>query len=302
MKIARVYTFELEFLKPAELPRWKGNIVRGAFGFHLRRMYCVNDYKDCSSCNLMFKCPYGYLFRAKSKGIVLRKNMHYTKPYVIKPPLEQRTIYKRGDTITFSIVLHGDAMEYEHHIVQAVNSMCRWGLGFRDRRGEMRIKRITVDNPFKRERGVIFEDGEFFDSKVYVRDGDLRLRLGRVFRIRFLTPFRLVRNGTIIADPSFRDLFTFMLRKYSAIRYQYLGSELDLDVKNALRDAERVTTLSLDLGRRTFLYKGKEETFFQGDITYSGKLKARMRKVIAFSILSHVGKRSSYGHGWFEIA
>ena len=302
MKIARVYTFELEFLRPAKLPKWKGNLIRGALGFHLKRMYCMSGSNDCHSCHLLFKCPYGYLFRTTTKGIVLRKSRHYTKPYVIKPPLESKTAYRRGDRLKFSIVLYGDAMDYGDHVFHAVNSMCRSGLGFRNCRGELRIRRVTVENPFRNERGVLFEDGEFFEPKVFVRDGDLRLKLGRMFKIRFLTPFRLIRNGALISEPSFVDLFTFMLRKYSAIRYQYLRRELDLSVEDALRDAESIATVATDLSVRTFVYKGEEETFLHGEMTYYGKPKARMRKVMAFCLLSHVGKRTSYGHGWFEIA
>ena len=301
MRIARVYTFELEFLKPAKLPRWKGNLIRGAFGLHLKRMYCMNDLKNCHSCHLLFKCPYGYLFRATTKGIVLRKNRHYTKPYVIKPPLESKTEYDAKDILKFSIVLYGDAMAYENQVFHAINSMCRSGLGFRDCRGMLRIRRVTVENPFRNEKGIMFEDGEFFEPKIYVRDSDLNVDVRRVFKIEFLTPFRLIKNGALISDPDFGDLFSFMLRKYSAIRYQYLGLELDLNVEDMLERAKRIVKISSDLSRRTFVYKNKEETFLHGSITYSGKLKARMRKVLAFCHLSHVGKRSSYGHGWFEV-
>jgi len=29
LRIARLYTFEMEFLERAKLPRWKGNMIRG---------------------------------------------------------------------------------------------------------------------------------------------------------------------------------------------------------------------------------------------------------------------------------
>ncbi len=302
MKIARVYTFELEFLKPAKLPNWKGNLIRGALGYHLKKLYCIiDDSRDCHACPILFKCPYGYLFRATTKGIVLRKIKHYTKPYVIKPPLEPKTEYRAGDTLRFSIVLYGDAMAYEDHLFNAVNSMCRSGLGSRDCRGSLKIKRITVENPFRNEKGILFEDGEFFNPKIYVKNGDFRVDVGRIFKIRFLTPFRLIRDGALISEPNFRDLVTFMLRKYSSIRYQYLRTDIDVDVEDALKAAERIVTASSNLNRRTFIYKGNEETFIHGEITYSGKLKASLRKVLAFCQLSHIGKRSSYGHGWYSI-
>jgi len=301
MKVARVYTFELEFLKPAKLPNWKGNLIRGALGYNLRKLYCVDYSKDCHRCSLLFKCPYSYLFRTTTKGIVLRKIEHYTKPYVIKPPLESKTTYRPGETIRFSLVLFGDATEFEDHVFNAVNSMCRFGLGTKEYRGKLRIKRIFAENPLKNEKEFLFEDGVVYNSKLCVRDLDLKIDVGRIFKIRFLTPFRLLRDDAVISEPSFRDLVTFMLRKYSSIRYQYLKRELDVSVEDVLRLSENVTTVSSNLSKRTFVYKGKEEIFIHGEITYSGKLKANLRKVLGFCQLSHVGKRTSYGHGWYTV-
>jgi CRISPR/Cas system endoribonuclease Cas6 (RAMP superfamily) len=301
MKVARYYTFELEFLKPAKLPNWKGNLIRGAFGNHLKKLFCMNDLKDCHRCSLLFKCPYGYLFRTTTKGIVLRKTKHYTKPYVIKPPLESKTTYKRGETIKFSLVLFGDAMEFESHVISAVNSMCKFGLGTRDCRGQLKLKRAFVENPLKNEKEFLFEDGELFSPRLFIRSGDLKIDVGRIFRVKFLTPFRLLRDGAVIAEPSFRDLLPFMLRKYSSIAYQYLKREIDVDVEEVLKLAENVATISANLSKRTFVYRGKEEIFIHGEITYSGRLKADARKVLGFCELSHVGKRTSYGHGWYKI-
>ena len=301
MKIARVYTFELEFLKPAKLPNWKGNLIRGALGYHLKKIYCIDDSRDCHRCSVLFRCPYGYLFRTTTKGIVLRKIEHYTKPYVIKPPLESKTTYKPKEIIRFSLVLFGDAVEFENHVFSAVNAMCKFGLGTKECRGQLRVKRVFVENPLKNEKEFLFEDGEVYNSRLYVRDSDLKIDVGRVFKIKFLTPFRLLRDGAIISEPSFRDLITFMLRKYSSIRYQYLRRELDVNVEEVLKLSENITTTSSNLSRRTFVYKNKEETFIHGEITYSGKLKANLRKLLSFCQLSHVGKRSSYGHGWYKI-
>ena len=301
MKVTRVYTFELEFLKPAKLPNWKGNLIRGALGYHLKKLYCMNDLRDCHRCSLLFKCPYGYLFRTTTKGIVLRKIEHYTKPYVVKPPLESRTIYKPGDVVKFSLVLFGDAVEFEDQVFSAVNSMCRFGLGTKDCRGQLKVKRVFVENPLKNEKEFLFEDGAMYNSRLYVKDSDLKVDVGRVFKIKFLTPFRLLRNGAIISEPSFRDLVTFMLRKYSSIRYQYLRQELDVSVEEILRLSENIAMISPNLNRRTFVYKNERETYIHGEIVYSGKLKANLRKLLGFCQLSHIGKRSSYGHGWYIV-
>ena len=298
--VARVYTYELEFRGHSRLPAWKGNIIRGALGMHLKRLYCMGR-EDCSTCNHLFRCPYGYLYRAKSKGIVLRNLEHFTKPYVIKPPLEQRAEYGEGDVISFSVVLFGDAIEFEWELLNAVRAMCRTGLGFSGSRGPLVLKRVCVENPFRNVKEFMYEEGETYDVKTAIRDRDLKVEIGRVFRITFLTPFRLIKNGSLLVEPSFRDLMGFMLRKYSAIMYQYVRSGIDVDVDKVIAEAEKVGTVRSDLRDRTFVYRGREEKFVHGSITYSGRLSSKARKVLAFCQLSHVGKRASYGHGWYEV-
>lgn len=83
---------------------------------------------------MLFRCPYGYLFEAKSKGMVLRKLKGFTKPYVIKPPLSQETEFSEGDAFGFSIVLFGDAAKFERHLLAAVLDMGSKGIGTMERR------------------------------------------------------------------------------------------------------------------------------------------------------------------------
>jgi hypothetical protein len=299
MKVARYYTFELEFLKPAKFPNWKGNLLRGALGSQLKRISC-KSHGDCHECSKLFECPYGYIFRTRTKGLVLRKIKHYTKPYVVKPPLESKVVYRVGDVMRFSLVLFGDAVRFEDYVVSAVSSMCRFGLGIRNCRGRLKLRRVLVENPFRCERVILFEDGEFYNSRLFVRRRDLNVKVGKVFKVRFLTPFRLLRDGALLTEPSFRDLMSFMLRKYSSICHQYLGS-LDVDIGKVLSSAEGVITLYSNLSRRTFVYRGKEEIFLHGEIVYSGKVDSDVRRVLSFCTLSHIGKRASYGHGWFDL-
>ena len=126
MRTARFYTFKLRFLQPTKLPKWKGAMLRGSISFWLKRLFCITR-GTCDDCSLIFKCPFGYLFRARSKGIVLSKLKGYAKPYVLKPPLSEKQKYDAGDGLTFSFVLFGDAVQFEGELIKAVLTLCDAG-------------------------------------------------------------------------------------------------------------------------------------------------------------------------------
>mgnify|MGYP000234374527 CR=1 FL=1 len=297
LRIARLYTFEMEFRERAKLPRWKGNLIRGAIGMHLMRKFCLSD-GDCLNCSLIFKCPYGYLYETPSKGLVLRKISGFTKPYVIKPP-DEKTDFSEGEELKFSVVLFGDSAKFEKQLLSAVLEMGRRGLGTKERRGKLELKRACVENPFLRMKGILYE-GDLYDSDVWISTKDISRRIGNTFMLRFITPFRLVRNGDLVKDLEFRNLFPFMLRKYSAMMQQYVGS-LDIDVKRALGESLGVKLRGERVKEVAFRYKGEDQIFLSGDLVYSGGVSLHVRRPLLFCQLSHIGKRSSFGFGWYEV-
>ena len=203
MKVTRVYMFELEFSKPAKLPDWKGNLIRSALGYHLKKLYCIDDSRDCHGYSVLLSIQdydKGYCFK---KNQTLHKALRYKATPRIKNDLSSQRSYQV--------------------FVGSIWRCCRiFGLGTKESRAQLKIRRVFVENLLKNEKELLFEDEELHHSKLYVRDRDLKIKVGRIFKIKFLTPFRLLRDGAIISEPSFRDLITFMLRKYSSIRYQYL--------------------------------------------------------------------------------
>ncbi len=281
MKIARLYTFKLKFLQSAKLPKWKGAMLRGSIGYWLKRLFCITS-GTCENCSIVFKCPFGYLFRARSKGIVLSKLKGYAKPYVLKPPLSEKQKYAAGDELVFSFILFGDAVQFESELIKAVLTLCDAGIGERDARGRAELESVCVENPMRGKKDVLFENGAFYDSSLWIRNSHLDVSVAKIFELRFLTPFRLIKDGALLVEPTFVDLAKFMLRKYSAIRYQYIKDELDFDHEKFLKAAEKIKLRDSALENRRFIYKGKPEDYVFGKHSLRGKDEQKLEKGLSF--------------------
>ncbi len=286
MKVARIYTFEFSFLKSVKLPKWKGNIIRGALGKSLHDLYCIYN-KNCKNCKYIFSCPFGYIFETPSKGIVLSNLRDYAKPYVVKPPLEKKELYKEGEKIKFSIALFGDALKFESHILNAVLHM--------KLKGKMKLIRVTVENPFKNQKEVLFEDNEFFKTRIYISKKDLDRKIGKIFILKFLTPFRLLRGGSLISEPSFEDIAKFAFRRYSMMMVQFCGENINFNLEN------NVKNIKSKLSRIDFIYNNEKQPFLIGELIFSGKINRELKRAINFCQIAHLGKRASHGHGWYEL-
>jgi len=304
--IARMYTFELLFERDAELPRWKGNILRGALAARLAE-FCLKGEPRCSGCELLHDCPYGYLIRTPSKGVVLRKLEAVSKPLVLKPPLDYSSGVRAGSALTFSVVLFGDAVRFEKHLLLAVSQMAKNGLGRREKRSPLRLIRAWVENPFTHSKSLIYENGRLYSSDTWIREQDVILPSARVYSVTFLTPTRILRNGALVTRPTLRDLIAAAMRRYTTIAAQYMLKKPEealgrrYSPSEILERSERARTLALEVRRVWLVYKGEKEEYISGRAIYAADLTRAQRKILGFAQLSHVGKRASYGHGWIKV-
>ena len=103
-------------------------------------------------------------------------------------------------------------------------------------------------------------------------------------------------------EPGFDELFSFLLRRYTSVMRQYVGADPGIDIRRVLRRAEEVAPLEREVRLINMTYGGKAEEFVHGKLSYLGRLDREMRRVVRMGELLHVGKRATYGHGWFHVS
>ena len=92
---------------PIQLPHYKGSALRGGFGAVFKETVCIVEHRDCARCLLRARCAYPYVFdKPVPDGATrMRKYEAAPHPFVILPPLERKTSYQPGETLTFGWTL-----------------------------------------------------------------------------------------------------------------------------------------------------------------------------------------------------
>ena len=157
----RAYLFEIAFRAEDQiaLPVYnKGNILRGALGRSLRDIACFFPQEECIKCDIA-ECVYRDFFNSMPDPNVrkLSKNENIPRPYVIKPPLERKTLYLKDELIKYEMVIFGRAIDFLPYILITLKSAARNGLG--KNRGRARLEKIYQKNP------VAGNDHELFSSE-----------------------------------------------------------------------------------------------------------------------------------------
>ncbi|GAB4484050.1 MAG: CRISPR system precrRNA processing endoribonuclease RAMP protein Cas6 [Burkholderiaceae bacterium] len=129
LPIAR-YRFHFRMRAPLRLPEYAGSLLRGQFGSALRRTACITRARTCAGCPLLATCPYPAIFETPAPPEHrLQKFSAVPNPYVIEPPpLDTREV-AAGETLTFGMVLIGQALQRLPLVVYALQRALREGLG-----------------------------------------------------------------------------------------------------------------------------------------------------------------------------
>jgi hypothetical protein len=302
----------LQAQTPIQLPRYKGSALRGGFGAVFKETVCIVEHRDCGRCLLRERCAYPYVFDTPvpHEATRMRKYEAAPHPFVILPPLERKTIYQPGETLTFGWTLIGRGADYLPYFIYAFERLGeRYGLG--KGRGRFLVESVSWLAPGG-ESVVIYRGAEktlqntFRLLNVQEVGGLTQTGQEETLTLHFLTPTRLVYGGSLANSLDFHVLLRVLLRRLSNLAYFHCGTDLQLDFRGLIAAAEHVQTLSSQLRWYDWeRYSSRQDARmkmggFLGQVIYAGALQPFL-PLLRLGSYVHVGKGTSFGLGKYVI-
>lgn len=295
---------------PLQLPPYKGSILRGGFGTVFKETVCVVEHRDCARCLLRSRCAYPYVFDTPvpEDATRLRKYPAAPHPFVFLPPLEEKTLYRPGETLAFDLTLIGKGADFLPYFIYTFERLGeRRGLG--KGRGRFSVESAVWLSPQGEE--TLIYDGSAKTLRnsfrlVTVQDLCSELSTLHLLTLHFLTPTRLVYTEALTPVPDFHILIRTLLRRLSNLAYFHCGTELNLDFRGLITAAEQVETETSDLHWYDWeRYSARQDARmklggFVGRVTYRGDLHFFL-PLLRLGEVVHVGKGTSFGLGKYEI-
>jgi len=305
------YLFSSIFEDDAILPVYKGSTFRGVFGLALKKVVCALKRQDCKDCLLKEKCVYSFVFETPAKRDETDGKKRIAvppHPYVIVPPEENNTRFKRGDPFNFTLLLFGRANEYLPYFIYAFEQMGKIGIGKKTEGGRARfsLRAVSANNKTvyssenKKMAGGLFAEELDSGSLLAVHSDSVSS-----LELTLTTPLRLKFENRLKAILPFHILTRAILRRISSLYNYYGDGEPALDYRGLVDRARSVEVVSSSL--RWFdweRYSNRQDRSMLmgglvGKVTYSGDL-SEFVPLIRFCEKVHIGKQTSFGLGKIE--
>ncbi len=316
--------FKLSAQKQAHLPRFKGSLLRGAFGHALRRMVCVMGPGElCENCMLRGQCIFPRLFETFIEGKpppFLQGLKTAPRPFVIDA-CDYRQLFHVKESLQFDLLLFGQAIEMLPYAIYAVSKMAENGLG--KSRYPFKLNEVfwhnsgSESNPRNNGTWHSLYDGT---SKRLTDNPEPRMagspnghgahNLGTAQNccIKFLTPARLKFKNNLSSDFTFRMLVFKMLRRVLEIAHFHVpDAQIDWEFKPLLVAADDVRIVRRDLHWQDWQRRSNRQDTtmkmggFVGKLSLEGNL-APFTDLLRVCEVVHVGKGAVFGNGkiWID--
>lgn len=294
--------FDCRLTSDALFSAYKGSMLRGALGAHLRKGLCMTRDKDCRACILARNCVFPRIFSP-----LPAQNRPAPVPFCIEPDLDARRAYEAREGFGFNLKLFCFCVDYLPFFVQAFRMAANKGMGDSAKPGTFVIEQIICQG-----KPVYNSESDNLDipqpQYLPLPEVENWSKEESALKLELLTPLRHKSGNHFSANLEFPELFRLILRRVRAI-YLLAGIQWRLapDEFSALLEASqriRITQNNLhwqDWAR----YSSRQETYMKfggltGNIIYEGNI-APFLNLLQFAEIAHIGKQASFGLGQIMV-
>lgn len=297
--------FEAE--RDGQLPDWLGSAWRGMLGHALREAVCTTGLPECRPCRLVNLCPYPAIYEARPalEPHILRRYPQAPGPFVLR--CSPGGTLQRGDALTLDILMFGKHIADLPLVVRALVLAARVGIGeARIPIGLVRMMTVAVNGECE---PVTLDalDRQQPVCQPLAESKQIRPTTSAV--IEFASPMRLRIDNRYLQpdDLRFRDLFSNLLRRYSALVTLYGCQEPALDFRGLVQQAESLRLRHIHLAWHELARRSSRQRKIipmgglVGRVAVSGSALETLWPLLWLGQWLHVGKGVNMGLGQYLL-
>lgn len=302
------FRFTMVANEDAKLPLYLGSTLRGAMGHALRQLLCNVTHKDCLKCHKRWECAFIYIMSTSRQEIDEAGNIKIIDlphPYIIEPPEHKKSSYRKGEELSFNLLLIGSSINLLPVFIAAFIKAGQNGLG----KERFVFTLSKVEQELKDEYELIWANGSnnlFRSPLPIVLEVNSNYTNINKATLILHTPTRLVDKGRLEDSPEFPLLMRAIFRRLDALSKIHCQIELDLDFNYYL---ERAKLIQITNANHKWLdwerYSSRQSSHMKlggivGEISYEGDLDIFIPYLKMAEVL-HVGKNTSFGLGRYTL-
>jgi len=240
---------------------------------------------------------------------ILRGVKKVPHPFIIQPANNRQTQFEKGEQITVTVKIFGDAVKFFPFFAFTFLQMGKTGISVRRHKFTVReiINVISDDEKIK----VYDEESGNLKTKYKPYDNRNLLEINREnnsVKLKFVTPLRIQINNSVIRkkeELTSEILMRAVFRRYKMITALYYGNNENTDFKPLLENLPEISQNNLHYyhwERFSNRQKKKMEmSGFIGELELKGGNLQELLPYLVLSSLWNIGKNTVFGLGNYEL-
>lgn len=299
MRLFRFVELRVEFegITPPLSTPFAGTLLRGSFGYNLRKVLCIfKNRKSCTSCPVADNCLYFQIFETPAPADSPFKMDFLPHPFLISPITVK---LNKESKLSFNFYLFGKYCKYSPYFIKVFERMALNGFG----KNRSKPEKLRV---FQNKKEIFRIGLQEFQKPEDVYFNLPEPRQANSAEIIFLTPVRIKNKGRLTYPTQFETILRNIFRRVSIISFFFEGKKLEVDFHELLKKASEVKlkeweSVKEEINRYSMRKKKRMELLgFTGKLIFEGNITPFTPWLIIGEKF-HIGKNISFGFGKYSL-